>query len=299
MTATHTAPDTTSDPIDERGYARPDVLVSTNWLAENLDNPKLRILESDEDVLLYDLGHIPGAQKIDWHDDLNDPLVRDYVDRLGFERLLRRLGIDQTTTVVLYGDRNNWWATYVFWVFRLFGFPESQIRLLDGGRAAWESEGRPLVTALTTFPASRYRGLKRDDTAFRAFRDDVQEHAARGRPLIDVRSPDEFTGRKLHLPEYPQEGVLRGGHVPGARNVPWARAANNDGTFKDADSLRVIYEREAGLRPGDDVITYCRIGERSSHTWFVLTYLLGYTRVRNYDGSWTEWGNAVGLPIER
>ena len=299
MTATHAAPTTSTSPIDERGYARPEILVSTAWLADHLDDPRLRILESDEDVLLYDLGHIRGAQKIDWHEDLNDPLVRDYIDHTGFERLLRRLGIDQTTTVVLYGDRNNWWATYVFWVFRLFGFPESQLRLLDGGRAAWESEGRQLVTTIEAFPASRYRGLTRNDRALRAFRDDVQEHAARGRPLIDVRSPDEFSGRKLHLPEYPQEGVLRGGHVPGARNVPWARAANPDGTFKDAGLLRAIYEHEAGLSPADNVITYCRIGERSSHTWFVLTYLLGYPQVRNYDGSWTEWGNAVGLPIER
>ena len=299
MTATRPAPTTTTAPIEERGYARPDVLVSTTWLANNLDDPKLRLLESDEDVLLYDLGHIRGAQKIDWHDDLNDPVVRDYIDDAGFERLLRRLGIDQTTTVVLYGDRNNWWATYAFWVFRLFGFPESQLRLLDGGRAAWEAEGRPLVTSLKSFTASRYRGPKRDDSGIRAFRDEVQEHSARGRPLIDVRSPDEFTGRKLHLVEYPQEGVLRGGHVPGASNVPWARAANTNGTFKDAEALRDIYEGEAGLKKGDNVITYCRIGERSSHTWFVLTYLLGYPRVRNYDGSWTEWGNAVGLPIEK
>lgn len=298
MTATPAAP-ATRTPIEARGYARPDVLVSTTWLAERLDDPKLRILESDEDVLLYDLGHIPGAQKVDWQDDLNDPLVRDYIHTEGFERLLRRLGIDQSTTVVLYGDRNNWWATYVFWTFRLFGFPEARLRLLDGGRAAWEAEGRPLTTSIPTVSASRYRGLRRDDSVIRAFRDDVQEHAARGRPLVDVRSPDEFAGRKLHLPEYPQEGVLRGGHVPGARNVPWARAANADGTFRSVDELRAIYEGEAGLAPGDKVITYCRIGERSSHTWFVLTYLLGYKDVRNYDGSWTEWGNAVGLPIER
>ncbi len=299
MTATRPAPTTATAPIEERGYARPDVLVSTTWLADNLDDPKLRLLESDEDVLLYDLGHIRGAQKIDWHDDLNDPVVRDYINDAGFERLLRRLGIDQTTTVVLYGDRNNWWATYAFWVFRLFGFPESQLRLLDGGRAAWEAEGRPLVTSLKSFTASRYRGPRRDDSGIRAFREEVLEHSARGRPLIDVRSPDEFTGRKLHLVEYPQEGVLRGGHVPGASNVPWARAASTNGTFKDAETLRDIYEGEAGLRKGDSVITYCRIGERSSHTWFVLTYLLGYSKVRNYDGSWTEWGNAVGLPIEK
>jgi thiosulfate/3-mercaptopyruvate sulfurtransferase len=297
MTATAPAPAATR--VDDRGYARPDVLVSTAWLADHLNDPSLRILESDEDVLLYDQGHIPGAQKIDWHADLNDPLVRDYVDAARFQLLLQSLGIDEDTTVVLYGDRNNWWATYAFWVFRLFGFPESRLRLLDGGRSAWEAEQRALVTDRPVFPKSRYLARERNDTVIRAFRHQVLEHAARGLPLIDVRSPDEFTGRKLHLPEYPQEGALRGGHIPGARNVPWARAAGADGRFKDAAELRAIYEGEAGLTPSDTVVAYCRIGERSSHTWFVLTYLLGYGKVRNYDGSWTEWGNSVGVPIER
>jgi thiosulfate/3-mercaptopyruvate sulfurtransferase len=283
--------------MNDKGYARPDVLVSTDWLAGHLDDPSIRIIESDEDVLLYDTGHIPGAQKVDWHADLNDPLQRDYVSREAFQALLRRLGIDNDTTVIFYGDRNNWWATYAFWVFRLFGFDNS--RLLDGGRLKWEQEGRPMTTDVPKFPPSSYEAPDRSDQKIRAFFQDVLKHMEAGLPMVDVRSPDEFAGRKLHMPEYPQEGALRGGHIPGARNVPWARAANPDGTFRSAEELRAIYEGEIGLSPSDDVVTYCRIGERSSHTWFVLTYLLGYDRVRNYDGSWTEWGNMVRAPIER
>ena len=293
---TPTAPATTP-PIAERGYANPEVLVSADWLTSQLNDPALRVLECDEDVLLYDLGHIPGAQKLDWHLDLNDPVTRDYVDRTAFQALLRRLGVDRQTTVVFYGDKNNWWAAYAFWIFRLYGFPESQLRLLDGGRAKWEADGRPMVTDVPSPAPSAYEAPERDDAVIRAFATDVRAHMAAGRPMIDVRSPDEYTGRKLHMPDYPQEGTLRGGHIPGARSVPWARAANDDGTFKSADALRAIYQDEAGLAPDDDVVTYCRIGERSSHTWFVLHYLLGFDRVRNYDGSWTEWGNAVRAPI--
>jgi len=291
----------TSRSIDPRilakGFARPDVLVSTAWLAENLDDPSIRLLESNEDLLLYDTGHIPGAQKIDWTNDLNDALVRDYLDRAGFEALLRRFGIDESTTVIFYGDKNNWWATYAFWVFQLFGFEHA--RLLDGGRAAWLAEGRTVTTDTPTIVPSRYVAPERNDAPIRAFLPNVLKHVQLKKKLIDVRSPDEFTGRKLHMPEYPQEGAVRGGHVPGARSVPWARAAESDGTYKSADALRAIYEGEAGLAPGDDVIAYCRIGERSSHSWFALTYLLGYRNVRNYDGSWTEYGNAVRVPIER
>ena len=283
--------------MTEKGYARPDVLVSTEWLAEHLNDPGIRILESDEDVLLYDMGHIPGAQKIDWHADLNDPMQRDYIAREAFQDLLRRMGIDEKSTVVFYGDKNNWWATYAYWVFRLFGFENA--KLLDGGRMKWESEGRPMTTDVPNFAPSRYEAPERSDNQIRAFYHDVLQHMQEYRPMVDVRSPDEFTGRKLHMPDYPQEGALRGGHIPGARNVPWARAANPDGTFKSADELRAIYEGEIGLSPDEDVVTYCRIGERSSHTWFVLTYLLGYDRVRNYDGSWTEWGNTVRAPIEK
>jgi thiosulfate/3-mercaptopyruvate sulfurtransferase len=283
--------------IASKQYARPDALVSPEWLAKHLDDPAVRILESDEDVLLYDVGHIPGALKIDWHSDLNDSLQRDYIGREQFEALVRRLGIGDETTVVFYGDKNNWWATYALWVFELFGFRNGKI--LDGGRSKWEAEGREMTTDVRAVKPSTYRAKDRDDERIRAFMSGVQDHMKAGRKLIDVRSPDEFTGKKLHMPDYPQEGAMRGGHIPGAKSVPWARAANADGTFKSADELRAIYEGEAGLKKGDDVVAYCRIGERSSHTWFVLTYLLGYDKVRNYDGSWTEWGNAVRAPIEK
>lgn len=283
--------------IAEKGYARPEMLVTTEWLAQHLDDPTIRILESDEDVLLYDMGHIPNAQKIDWHTDLNDPVTRDYVGREAFQELLRRKGIDDTTTVIFYGDRNNWWACYAFWVFQLFGFTNA--RILDGGRIKWEKDGRPLVTEVPKFPATAYVAPERSDSRIRAFRDEVLEHMKAGMPLVDVRSPQEYTGELLHMPEYPQEGALRGGHIPGARSIPWSRAANPDGTFKSAVELRAIYEEEHGLRPDQEIIAYCRIGERSSHTWFVLTYLLGYPKVRNYDGSWTEWGNSVRLPIKK
>ena len=284
--------------IAAKGYVHPEALVSTAWLAEHLDDPNIRVLESDEDVLLYDTGHIPGAFKIDWHADLNDPLVRDYIARDRFEALVRSLGIGESTTVVFYGDKNNWWAAYAFWVFQLFGFANG--RLLDGGRLKWEQEGRPMTSDQPSAPPrSAYHASERNDAAIRAFADDVHAHLRARGTLVDVRSPDEYTGKKLHMPEYPQEGALRGGHIPGARSVPWARAANPDGTFKPASELRAIYEQEQGLSPADDVIAYCRIGERSSHTWFVLHYLLGYDRVRNYDGSWTEWGNSFRAPIER
>lgn len=283
--------------IAAKGYVHPEILVTTAWLAEHLGDPKVRVVESDEDVLLYDTGHIPGAQKVDWHSDLNDPVVRDYVSREQFQALLRRLGIDETTTVVFYGDKNNWWAAYAFWVFQLFGFTNAAI--LDGGRSKWESEHRPTTTDVPRFPATRYEAPDRSDARIRAFFAEVRPHLDRRGKLVDVRSPQEYTGEKLHMPDYPQEGTLRGGHIPGAKSVPWARAANADGTFKSAPELRAIYEIEQGLRPADEVIAYCRIGERSSHTWFVLTYLLGYGNVRNYDGSWTEWGNAVRAPIAK
>ena len=283
--------------IAAKQYAHPEALVSTEWLAAHLNDPAIRILESDEDVLLYEMGHIPGALKIDWHLDLNDALQRDYIGRAQFEALVRKLGIDRDTTVVFYGDKNNWWATYALWVFRLFGFASAKV--LDGGRAKWEAEDREMTEEVRPVAPSRFTAPERDDSRIRAFMPDVRAHIERKGKLIDVRSPDEFTGRKLHMPDYPQEGAMRGGHIPGAKSVPWARAANADGTFKSAAELRAIYEGEAGLAKGDDVVAYCRIGERSSHTWFVLTYLLGYDRVRNYDGSWTEWGNAVRAPIEK
>lgn len=297
MATTTKAPIPSDTAIAEKGYARPEALIGTAWLAEHLDDPAIRVVESDEDILLYDTGHIPGAQKVDWHADLNDPLVRDYISKDEFQELLRAKAIDRDTTVVFYGDKNNWWATYAFWVFQLFGFTNA--RILDGGRTKWEQEGRPMTTEVERYPRTGYVATERSDAPIRAFMDDVRHHVqARGK-LIDVRSPDEYTGKKLHMPDYPQEGALRGGHIPGAKNVPWARAANPDGTFKPAVELRAIYETEAGLSQGANVIAYCRIGERSSHTWFVLRYLLGYDKVRNYDGSWTEWGNTVRAPIEK
>jgi thiosulfate/3-mercaptopyruvate sulfurtransferase len=284
--------------IAERGYARPDVLVSTDWVAEHLNDPNIRIVESNEDPLLYPSGHIPGAVQIDWATDLNDPLRRDYLDRAGFEKLLSAKGIGNDTTVVFYGDKNNWWATYAFWVFQLFGHTNAKV--MDGGRLKWEKEGRDLTRNNPSISPTQYKANERDDTKVRAFRDQVLEHVKSGRPLVDVRSNPEYTGERLHMADYPNEGALRGGHIPGAKNVPWARAANpDDGTFKSADDLKAIYEQEQGLKSADDIVAYCRIGERSSHTWFVLTQLLGYPNVRNYDGSWTEWGNSVGVPIER
>jgi thiosulfate/3-mercaptopyruvate sulfurtransferase len=290
---------TNADPtIAAKGYAHPEALVSTEWLAKHLDDPNIRIAESDEDVLLYETSHIPGAIKLDWHADLNDALVRDYVSREQFQQLLRSKGIDESTTVILYGDKNNWWAAYAFWVFQLFGFTNA--KLLDGGRSKWEQEGRPMTTDVPKErPPSNYVAKERSDEQIRAFMSDVRKHCESQGKLVDVRSPDEYSGKKLHMPDYPQEGAMRGGHIPGAKSVPWARAANPDGSFKPANELRAIYEGEQGLSRSDDVIAYCRIGERSSHTWFVLRYLLGYDKVRNYDGSWTEWGNAVRAPIER
>jgi thiosulfate/3-mercaptopyruvate sulfurtransferase len=278
-------------------YAHPEKLVSTAWLADHLDHPDVVVVESDEDVLLYEVGHIPGAVKVDWHMDLNDPVTRDYLDGAKFAELMSAKGISRETTVVFYGDNFNWWAAYALWVFTLFEHPD--IRLLDGGRKKWVDEGRPMTTETPTPAPSDYPVVERNDDAIRAYRDDVARHLeSRGR-LVDVRSPEEFSGQKLHMPDYPQEGALRGGHIPGAANVPWKRAANDDATFRGVEELRAIYETEQGLRPEDDVIAYCRIGERSSHTWFVLQHLLGFPAVRNYDGSWTEWGNLVRAPIER
>jgi thiosulfate/3-mercaptopyruvate sulfurtransferase len=284
--------------IESRGYVRPEVLVSTDWVANHLNDPGIRIIESNEDPLLYATGHVPGAVEVDWTRDLNDPVRRDYLGREGFEALMRRIGVTKDTTVVFYGDRNNWWATYAFWVFQLFGHDKAKV--MDGGRIKWANEGRPLAKETPSYPASDYQAAERDDKRIRAYRDQVLEHQKSKKPLVDVRSPDEYSGKKLHMPEYPNEGALRGGHIPGAASVPWAKAVNpDDGTFKTAEELRALYENDAKIKPGDDVIVYCRIGERSSHTWFVLTHLLGFDKVRNYDGSWTEWGNLVGVPIER
>ena len=274
-------------------FAHPERLVSTEWLAEHLGEPGLVVVESDEDVLLYETGHIPGAVKIDWHTDLNDPVTRDYLDGAGFAALLGSKGISRDTTVVIYGDKNNWWAAYALWVFTLFGHED--VRLLDGGRAKWEAEGREYTTVVPTPDAVDYLVVERDDSKIRAYKDDVIAHF--GNPLVDVRSPEEYVGDRTTAPAYPEESALRAGHIPSAQNVPWARAVAEDGTFKPLDQLNAIYRDEIGLKDGDSVIAYCRIGERSSHTWFVLTHLLGFEGVRNYDGSWTEWGSAVRVPI--
>ncbi len=282
----------------EINYVHPEKLVSTQWVADHLADPKVRIVESNEDIMLYTRGHIPGAVQIDWVADLNDPITRDYLNREQFEHLMARNGISNDTFVVFYGDKNNWWACYALWIFELFGHTNTAI--MDGGRLKWEQEGRPMTKEVPTCPITAYTAQDRADYKIRAFRDDVLAHINAGRPLVDVRSPGEYTGKLYHMDGYPQEGALRAGHIKGAVNVPWARAANpENGTFKAADELRAIYEAEQGLKPSDNVIAYCRIGERSSHTWFVLKYLLGYPNVRNYDGSWTEWGNLVGVPIER
>jgi thiosulfate/3-mercaptopyruvate sulfurtransferase len=274
-------------------YAHPERLVSTDWLAQHLGEDGLVVVESDEDVLLYETGHIPGAVKIDWHTDLNDPVTRDYVDGAAFAALLGSKGITRDTTVVIYGDKNNWWAAYALWVFTLFGHED--VRLLDGGRAKWEAEGRE-YTRETPSPAPvDYPVVERDDSRIRAFRDDVL--AFLGGQLVDVRSPEEYTGARTTMPAYPEEGALRGGHIPGAQSVPWGRAVAEDGGFKPRAELEAIYQGERGLTPAQPLIAYCRIGERSSHTWFVLQHLLGFPDVRNYDGSWTEWGNAVRVPI--
>ena len=286
------APDTSTPKLAE--YAHPERLVSTQWLAQNLGTPGLVVVESDEDVLLYETGHIPGAVKVDWHTELNDRVVRDYLDGEGFAALMSAKGISRDDTVVIYGDKNNWWAAYAAWVFSLFG--HSDVRLLDGGRNLWIAEGRELTTDRPDRPTTDYPVVERDDVTLRAFKDDVLAHL--GKPLVDIRSAGEYSGELQHMPDYPQEGSLRTGHIPTARNVPWATAVAEDGTYKSRAELEAIYGAGGlGISPSDEVITYCRIGERSSHTWFALKFLLGVESVRNYDGSWTEWGNAVRVPV--
>jgi thiosulfate/3-mercaptopyruvate sulfurtransferase len=272
-------------------YAHPEALVSVDWLKQNLET--VRIVECDEDILLYDTGHIPGAVKIDWHTELNHATNRDYLGATEFAELMSSKGIARTDTIVIYGDRSNWWATYAFWVFKLFGHED--VRILNGGRSKWIASGGEMTTAKPDLARTDYPAVIRDDSGIRAFRDDVIAHL--GKPLVDVRSLPEYTGERLHMPDYPNEGASRGGHIPTAISIPWSTATNEDETFKSVEELRAIYIDATGFDPADDFIAYCRIGERSSHTWFVLKYLLGIQNVRNYDGSWTEWGNLVGVPI--
>ena len=282
----------------DSNYAHPEVLVSTAWVADHLREQDFLLIESNEDVLLYDMGHLPGAVHIDWQRDLQDHTIRDYIEPEAFAALCAKNGITPETTCIFYGDKSNWWSCYALWVFRLFG--HEKVKIMDGGRDKWIAEGRPLTREVPHPEASVYPvPAKRRDAEIRAFYADALEQSRSGRPLIDVRSPGEFKGLVTHMPEYPQEGVLRGGHIPGARGVPWKEAVNADATFKNAAELRKIYQDDLGLKNDDAIIAYCRIGERSSHTWFVLNYLLGFGNVRNYDGSWTEWGNRVGAPIEK
>jgi len=276
-----------------RNYKHPEVLVSTDWLSQNIDKPGLVLIECDEDILLFETGHISGAVKLDWHTELNDPVTRDFLDGQAFSRLMSAKGISRSDSIVIYGDKSNWWATYALWIFKLFGHED--VRILDGGRAKWIAEGREITKANPQRLTTEYPQIQRDDISNRAFKADVLAHF--GKPLIDVRSPEEYSGERTHMPNYPDEGALRGGHIPSAASVPWSRAVNDDQTFKTLEQLQDIYLNQAGLADASDVIAYCRIGERSSHTWFVLKYLLGLQTVRNYDGSWTEWGSAVRVPI--
>jgi thiosulfate/3-mercaptopyruvate sulfurtransferase len=274
--------------------SRSDVLVDADWVEHNVSDPGVTLVEVDEDTSAYDKGHIRNAIKIDWKKDLQDPVRRDFVDKTGFEALLSERGISNDDTVVLYGGNNNWFAAYAYWYFKLYG--HDQVKLLDGGRKKWELESRELVEEVTPRPRTSYVA-REPDTSIRAFRDEVV--AAIGKSnLVDVRSPDEFSGKLLAPAHLPQESAQRPGHVPTAKNVPWAKAANDDGTFKSYDDLRSLYAGDAGLDFGKDTIAYCRIGERSAHTWFVLHELLGQANVKNYDGSWTEYGSLVGVPIE-
>jgi thiosulfate/3-mercaptopyruvate sulfurtransferase len=284
--------------ITERGYAHPEVLVSTDWVEQHLNDPSVRLIESNEDTLLYSAGHIPGAVHVDWTSDLNDQIRRDYITRKGFEQLMSRIGATKDTTVVFYGDKNNWWACYAFWVFQLFGHTNAKV--MDGGRVKWQKENRPLTRDVPSHPPTKYVAEERADQRHRAFREEVMAHVESQGQLVDVRSPEEYAGTRMHMPDYPNEGALRGGHIPGAKSIPWAKAINpDDGTFKTAEELKKLYCEDNALQPDQPTIAYCRIGERSSHSWFALRYLLGFENVRNYDGSWTEWGNLVNVPIEK
>ncbi|PWV52399.1 MULTISPECIES: sulfurtransferase [Nocardiopsis] len=273
--------------------SRSDVLVDAEWVEAHLDDANVVLVEVDEDTSAYDKGHIPGAVKIDWKTDLQDPVRRDFVDRTGFEKLLSAKGIGNDDQVILYGGNNNWFAAYAYWYFKLYG--HDNVRLLDGGRKKWELDSRELVEEVPERAATEYQA-KEQDSSIRAFRDEVVE-AIGTKDLVDVRSPDEFTGKLLAPAHLPQETSQRPGHIPTARNIPWAKTANEDGTFKTADELRELYT-EAGVDLDKDIIAYCRIGERSSHTWFALHEIVGLENVKNYDGSWTEYGSLVGVPVE-
>ncbi len=277
-------------------YVHPEYLVETDWVAQHLSDPNVRIVESDEDPLLYMMGHVPGAVQVDWFSTLQHPLRRDFLTKEQFEEVASKLGITNDTTVVFYGDKSNWFACYALWLFQYYG--HQNVKIMNGGRLKWEKENRPLVKEVPSYAGTTYRA-READKSIRAFRGEVLVQSNERKPLVDVRSPKEYSGELLHMPSYPQEGATRGGHIPGAVSIPWATAVNEaDSTFKSAEELRALYEGK-GIKSDEEVIAYCRIGERSSLTWFVLKYLLGYPSVKNYDGSWTEWGNLVDAPIEK
>jgi thiosulfate/3-mercaptopyruvate sulfurtransferase len=277
-------------------YAHPEYLVETAWVAEHLNDPQVRIIESDEDALLYKMGHIPSAVQVDWFTTLQHPLRRDFLTKEQFEKFCSGAGIANDTMLVFYGDKSNWFACYALWLFEYYG--HKNVKIMNGGRAKWEQEKRPMVKESPSYTNTSYKA-KEPDKSIRAFRDQVFVQVEAQKPLVDVRSPKEYSGELLHMPNYPQEGATRGGHIPGAVNIPWSMAVNeSDSTFKTPEELRSLYESKS-ISSDKDIIAYCRIGERSSLTWFVLRYLLGYPKVRNYDGSWTEWGNLVDAPIEK
>src|ERR1700690_46469 len=277
-------------------YVHPEYLVESGWVADHLKDPSIRIVESDEDPLLFKIGHIPGAVQVDWFSTLQHPLRRDFVTKDQFEAVCARLGIGNDSTVVFYGDKSNWFACYALWLFQYYG--HEKVRIMNGGRAKWEKEARPFVKEESNYPQTKYTA-KQPDKKIRAFREEVFKHVEKKKPLVDVRSAKEYTGELISMPNYPQEGATRGGHIPGAVSIPWSQAVNEaDSTFKSPEELQALYEGK-GIKPDGEVIAYCRIGERSSLTWFVLKYLLGYPNVKNYDGSWTEWGNLVDAPIEK
>jgi thiosulfate/3-mercaptopyruvate sulfurtransferase len=277
-------------------YVHPEILVETAWVAEHLKDPGIRIVESNEDPLLYAMGHIPGSVRVDWFTTLQDPIRRDFLNKTEFEGLCSSLGISNDTTVIFYGDKSNWFAVYALWLFQYYG--HLQVKVMNGGRVKWELEARSLTKEIPHYPNAHYTA-KEPDLSIRAFREDVFNQSSQRKPLVDVRSPKEYSGELISMPNYPQEGAQRGGHIPGAVNIPWSQAVNEaDSTFKSFEQLKSIYEGH-GVTADKEIVAYCRIGERSSHTWFVLKYLLGYPKVKNYDGSWTEWGNLVGAPIEK